>query len=374
LTQAHLLYERSRIEERLGRYRQALGWATKSRRILEASDEPKAAAELAQLMTWYALLLQAEGRSRSAIDWAERAIEHAEPIGDRKALGLAYGVLDWAKSTLGEPTGGRYWLRALEIAEETGDLESQAHTLNSLGYSAFYDGRWDEAMDHYRRARTLFEKIGDPVTSEAVAGNVAEILAERGRYDEAEAILRQSLRVWRASGYRYFLAGCLSDLGRIAARTGRSDEALAMLQEALTLFTDVGADEEVVDVVVRMAECRVLMGDGAEALPLVDEAFAAMQGTDAAAMSGASLDRVRGYALLQVGQFSEAGLAFDRSLDAARVQGLDHEIALTLHARVRLAEHLEVDPPHGAADERDEILARLGIPAVAEAPLVGTRG
>ena len=90
------------------------------------------------------MLLQAEGRSRAAIEWAERAIAHAESIGDRKALGLAYSVLDWAKLTLGESTGGKFWRQALELAEETRDLERQAHVLNSLGYAAFYEGRWDE--------------------------------------------------------------------------------------------------------------------------------------------------------------------------------------------------------------------------------------
>ncbi|MEZ0233840.1 MAG: tetratricopeptide repeat protein, partial [Actinomycetota bacterium] len=374
LMQAHLLFERSRIEERLGRYSQSLGWATKARRLLESLDGPEAATEMAQLTTWYAMVLQAEGRSRAAIEWSERAIAHAQAIDDRKALGLAYSVLDWAKSTLGESTGGRYWRLALEIAEETGDLERQAHVLNSLGYSAFYDGQWDEAMDFYERARVLFDTIGDLVTSEAVAGNVAEILAERGRFEEAEAILRDSLRVWRASEYRYFLAACLSDLGRIAARTRRFDEALEMLDEALAMFRDVGAEEEVVDVVARTAECRVLMGDSSTALALADEAHTRMQGTEAAALAGALLDRIRGYALLQLGDAGEARLAIDRSLAEARAQGLDHEVAYALDALIRLSDVERAPPPEGATEERDAILSKLGIPLVVKIPIEAAEG
>ena len=368
---AHLLFDRSRIEERLGRYSRSLGWSTRAQRILNDLDGDDAATELAEVTTWHAMLLQAEGRSRAAIRWAERAIEQAEAIGDRKALGLAYNVLDWAKSTLGESTGGIFWRRSLELAEQDQDLERQAHVLNSLGYSAFYEGRWDEAMGFYERARTLFGTIGDPVTSEAVAGNVAEILTERGRYDDAEAILRDSLRVWRASEYRYFLAGCLSDLGRIAARTQRFDEALAMLDEALTLFSDVGAEEEIVDVVLRKAECRVLMGEGEETLALVEQAASEMKGTEATALSMPRLDRIRGYALQQVGRAREAEAAFARSLDAARAQRVDHEVALTLHATIRLAETEGSSAPKGAPVERDEIFDRLGIPEPLEAPTKG---
>ena len=374
LTLAHLLFERSRIEERLGRYSRSLGWSTRAQHILQDLDSHDAATELAEVTTWHAMVLQAEGRSRAAIKWAQRAIEQAESIDDRKALGLAYNVLDWAKSTLGESTGGIYWRRSLEIAEEAADLERQAHVLNSLGYSAFYEGRWDEAMDFYERARALFEKIGDPVTSEAVAGNVAEILAERGRYDDAEAILRDSLRVWRASEYRYFLAGCLSDLGRVAARTQRFAEALAMLDEALILFSDVGAEEEIVDVVLRKAECRVLMGEGVEALVLAEEAADKMQGTEAAAMSTPKLDRIRGYAFLQAGRAPEAASAFARSLDSARSQKVEHEVAMTLHATIRLAETQGEIPPPESAQERDEILDLLGIPALLEAPTEAAPG
>ena len=365
---AHLLFERSRIEERLGRYPQSLGWATKARRVLERLHGSEAAVEMANLTTWHALLLQAEGRSRAAIEWAERAIEQAEGIGDLKALGLAYSVLDWAKATLGEPTGGRYWRRSLELAEETGDLERQAHVLNSLGYSAFYEGQWDDAMGFYERASTIFGTIGDLVNAHAVAGNVAEILAERGRYDEADAILRDSLGVWRASEYRYFLAGCLSDLGRVAARTHRFDESLSMLEEALGLFVDVGAEEEVVDVVVRKAECRVLMGEAGAALALVEEAETKMRGTDAAAQSGSSLERIRGYALLQSGKAREARDAFDWSLRAAREQNLGHEVALALDASMKLAEAGGEAPDDAVERERDSILERLGIPEVVDVP------
>jgi tetratricopeptide (TPR) repeat protein len=223
-------------------------------------------------------------------------------------------------------------------------------------------------MNFYERARSAFETIGDLVTSQAVAGNIAEILAERGRYAEAETILRDSLGIWRAAEYRYFLAGCLSDLGRVAARTHRFDEALAMLDEAFTLFVDVGAEEEVVDVVARTAECRTLMNEGAAALQLVEEAEAKMRGTDAAALSGASLERIRGYALLQTGRPAEARAAFDRSLEAAREQGLSHEVAFTLHALIRLSAEEGSRATEDAQRERDEILERLGIPEVLPIP------
>ena len=367
---ADLLYERSRIEERLGRYPQSLAWATRARRIVEPLTAAHAATKLAELTTWYATVLQAEGRSRAAIAWAERGIELAQAIGAQKALGLAYNVLDWAKHTIGEPTGGVYWRRSLAIAEEIGNLERQAEVTNSIGYAAFYEGRWDEALAFYERSRELFATIGDPVSAEVGAGNIAEILAERGRLEEADGILRDSLRVWRASEYRYFLAGCLSDLGRVAARTGRFDEAIAMLDEARTLLSDVGAEGELIDVLVRTAECRVLMGDGASALEILDDAGARIGGTDAS-LATPSLDRVRGYALAECGRMADAREAFESSLSAARAQASDLDVANALHALIRLAELGGDTPSPQLGSERDRIVRQLRIARLVEGPFSG---
>ena len=165
--------------------------------------------------------------------------------------------------------------------------------------------------------------------------NIAEILYERGNLDEAESRLRNSLHVYRASGYRYFLAQCLTHLGRLAYRAHRVEEAVTMLDEALTIFTDVGAEEDVVDVLARRAECDLLIGDSDGALALVDEAWARTLASDAGRSSVPLLLRSRGYALAQMGRLDEARAAIDQSLEAARSRRQDLDVALTLHPACR---------------------------------------
>ncbi|MDH4112891.1 MAG: hypothetical protein OEV60_09470, partial [Actinomycetota bacterium] len=98
------------------------------------------------------------------------------------------------------------------------------------------------------------------------------------------------------------------------------------------------------------------------------EAETKMRGTDAAAQSGSSLERIRGYALLQSGKAREARDAFDRSLRAAREQNLGHEVALALDASMKLAEAGGEAPDDAVERERDSILERLGIPEVVDVP------
>ena len=140
-----------------------------------------------------------------------------------------------------------------------------------------------------------------------------------------------------------------------------------MLEEALALFTDVGAEEEIVDVVARTAECHMLMGDGEGALRLVDDARARLQGTEAATLSTALIGRITGYSLMMTGEPEQAGEALERSLAAAREQGLEHEVASTLNAMIRLARWRGGGSPQGASDERDEILAEARHPGAGRA-------
>jgi class 3 adenylate cyclase/tetratricopeptide (TPR) repeat protein len=370
LTLGRLLRRRSILEEILGRYPQALRWATRSRRSLEAISGAEAESELAQTMSWYANLLWAAGRSRSAITWCERAIDQAKKIGDHEALWEAYRVLDMAKQTIGESTGGQHCLLGLEDAEKVGDVKAQASFLNSLGFIAYYEGRWSDALEFNERAATIFEAVGDPINPELEAMNNAEIYLERGDLAEAEARLRETLPVWRASAYRYFLASCLALLGRVTARAGRFEESLLVLDEALSIFADVGAEVEAVDTLARKAECLVLMGDANDALTLVDEVWEQAEGGDASGPSTSLLHRTRGYALTRLGRFDEARAAFDESLESARSRGQDLDVALTLNAVMRLSGFEgSVAPPPEAAAERDAILERLGVASVAEVPL-----
>ena len=65
----------------------------------------------------------------------------------------AYLVLDVAEAALGLLQGRPNTLRALEIYTRLGDLSGQATAANNLGVGAYFEGRWNEAIDFYAQAR-----------------------------------------------------------------------------------------------------------------------------------------------------------------------------------------------------------------------------
>jgi class 3 adenylate cyclase/tetratricopeptide (TPR) repeat protein len=369
--EARLLLKRSRIEEKLGRFSGALRWATRARQAVEGIDGIEAAQQRADQSAWTATLFQAKGRSNEAVAWAERAIAEGNQAGALEALARAYNALDWARLQLGEVTGDA-WTRALEIYRGLDDLAGQALILSNLGMGAFYAGHWDEALGYAEQGRELQLRIGNYALAAVDATNMAELRSEQGAYQEAEVLLRDSVRVARAAGHRWGLGLALSVLALLLARTGRFDEASSMFDDARTEWDHVGAAEDVELNEARRAECSILMGDGPRALAIIDGVLAPGRAAGEIGPILPQLERVRGYALSQIGDAVGARAALERSLVAASERDDLLQRALTLTALTRLDRHEGRSPSRDDEAAAATALARLGVRHVAEVPLVET--
>src|SRR5207244_2830375 len=123
---------------------------------------------------------------------------------------------DWAHVALGRPEAACYSERALAIYQELGDLAGEAVTYNNLGGFAYFQGRWDEAIELYERGRDARARTGDPVNAAYGTINIGEILSDRGYLEDAERLLTEALRIWQAAGYRWGVGFAQAQLARVA--------------------------------------------------------------------------------------------------------------------------------------------------------------
>jgi tetratricopeptide (TPR) repeat protein len=290
------------------------------------------------------------------------ALEDAQDAGDLRSLAHAYYLMHLAYTELGSPEREAFRGLALPIYEELGDLLGQANVLNNLGIDAYYEGRWDEALDLYRRSREARERIGDVVGAATITNNIGEIESDQGYLEQAEAAFREAYDVCKAAGYPLICYVATSNLGRLAARAGRVDEAESTLREALAGFEEIRAASFVLETEARLAERALYAGDHAAAFTQASDALARTLGAEAIAHLRAQLERVRGGALLQGGDLAGARECLEESLRIAREASVDYEAALTLELLAAVTRH------EGAADAVDDhlaesraILTRLGV-------------
>lgn len=128
----------------------------------------------------------------------------------------------------------------LEAARAAGDARGVASMLTGLGVLFCQCERLDEALQHLREARALWQGTDDEIGLGRALNNLGIALASRGRYDEAIVHLRGALRIRRRAGYLYGEAVLSGNLAEAYRRAGRLHDALAAARRSLTLLETTG--------------------------------------------------------------------------------------------------------------------------------------
>jgi predicted ATPase/class 3 adenylate cyclase len=354
VAQADLCVKEGKLREAEGKYKEGLRWYERGLALVDADSA--AGVQRLRLELGCASVKFRQGALAECAEYCERVIEGARAAGVLPELAHAYYVLYVAYTTLGDPRRRDIRNLALPIYEELGDLLGQANALNNLGIDAYYEGRWDEALDFYERSRQTRERIGDIVGAATMANNIAEILSDQGRTDEAEALLHEVVETAEATGHALLGAVARGNLGRAAARDGRIVAAVELLENACAQLEAIDAGSFVVEMHARLAEANVLANDPARALSLGNV-------TSETPSIQAFILRTRGYALMQLARHEEAVAEIEQSLAIAREAGALYEVALSLRARSL------VRASPGDRTEADGLLEVLNVVRIPNVPL-----
>jgi class 3 adenylate cyclase/tetratricopeptide (TPR) repeat protein len=354
---AELCLKQGRIAENTSHLSDALRWFTRGLSRLEpAPAVGEATAVRARLILAHGATRLRAGRLRDALPYLDEAAELATRSGDRATLAHAYYLLDWAHSDLQTADAERYRDLALPIYEELGDFAMQGRVLNNLGVNAFYESRWDEAVDYYERAREVGERAGDAVMSGTPLNNLAEIRIDQGRIDEAEELLRDALASWRAARYRAGIATALLNLGKIATRRGDFELAADLLARSREEIERMGSGAMIAELETWEAERLLLSGDVDAAAELLDRLSETAAAAGVPPATPAVIERLRGKVALARGDRERAVELLRRGAELgaqAAAQYSDAMATLELHA---LGKANEAD-----ADRAHEILRRMGV-------------
>ena len=302
-----------------------------------------------------------QGAFADCISRASEVVAKALDVEDETRLADAYMLLHLVHTQQGSPERSAFRALALPIYESLGDLKGQASSLNNTGIEAYYDGEWALALEVYERSRVLYERIGDVDNVAATLNNIGEILSDQGKLEEAEMLFRQVQETVDAAGHRGLSMMSRLNLGRAAARAGRFAQAYELLSEAAEGFSEIGASSFVQEVHARIAEAAVLAGDHERALREVEVAERSCESEPPPALR-AALDRVRGYAYLQLHEPDAAASEFEKSVEVARASDTLYELALSLRAQETLRGTHEKD------SEAQRLLDALEISSLPNVP------
>ncbi len=208
---------------------------------------------------------------------------HSTLAGVMHALGSSDGQPDYLDCALIELSAASFHF------EQAGHARHRARVENNLGMLLFSIGRYDEAHEHLRRARRLFESLKDYGGVAQVNETCARVLLAQGRLSEAEKFARRAVKGLEESDERGFLAEALTTHGIVLARAERYAEGLLSLRRAL-LLNELNADPEgIAEVALSLLEEFAERLQRAEAHELYRRADESLTST----MSSAKLLRLR---------------------------------------------------------------------------------
>jgi tetratricopeptide (TPR) repeat protein len=362
LETARVAYRLSELAERRGDVAGSSRWIARGLRAIDEVDNGAAGAERAYLLVRRAGLRLQQGRVAEARREARRAVAQAEASKVKEAMATAYAMLDTVHVATGRLDLAVHSEKALAIYRSLRKRDSLAVLLNNLGAFAYYQGRWSEALRLYDESRRNFEKVGNVVDAALGRSNIAEIFADQGRLDEAEALLSEVIETWRSLSFPLGLARATRYVARVQLRRGHAATALASFDEARPIFEEYGLVGNVHEVDVWRAECRLRLGQVAEADDLLAAAIsfeASTGGTDL----GPMVHRLRAASLAAQGDLEGAWAAADESLHQARSRGAAFDVALALEVEAVLARLGGRPLEEDARRERDALLRSLGVVA-----------
>ncbi|MFJ4787355.1 BTAD domain-containing putative transcriptional regulator [Streptomyces sp. NPDC088794] len=128
----------------------------------------------------------------------------------------------------------------LAAASADDDRRGRAQGYADLAAALRGSGRFDEAIDHFRRAMVAYRELGDADGRVSAVTNLGDAYLQFGQLDKAAEYVRRGLAVERVIGSPWGMGICLCNLGDVYQRQGRFDEAVGCLEEALTVLRASG--------------------------------------------------------------------------------------------------------------------------------------
>ena len=353
---ALIAVDRTRMLEKLGRYRAAL---VTTARALKSCRDPDVAGHLRLSR---ASIRNHLGEWKKCLELSRTLLRDFAQSDDTRLLAQGHLLAEWCCSCLGLPERVEHEQAALALLSSLDDSIGLANLYLNLGASAVQEFRVTDAVADLRTSSEYYERAGDVLGAALADNNLAELLTMQSQLDSAEDLFNRARRVLQAANYPYGVMSTISGLSRISSWRGETEEALRLQGEALQGFRDLGADDLVLDSLVRIVEIYVIAGEASAALTASEVASKALARHGAVAVIPATLARLTARALVLAGRQSEARAMFEKAIELAKTDGsryeevlaslgvgrLDHDDSRVSAALAQLAESGVEAPPRGS--------------------------
>ena len=285
-------------------------------------------------------------------DWSERALAHAEQLGEPLVMAAASGELALAQAFRGDSrTAETHRSAAAGIVDgiADGELAGRLDAVINLSAAALYMHRYGAAVAHAQRGLAIANATGQAEVSPLLVPVLSAALHLSGRVAESAELLDGAVEAARLSGNVEALGWNLLSRAFTAIAAGDVELALGVAQESVDVTRDL--DDRLVSAHAGLALAHALHEVGKHERA-IDVLLTAAGGDDLPLIpSGwrANYFELLTRCQLAVGRPAAAERAATQAATTARRVGL--ELATAMAQRAAAAVALEAGDHARAADE-----------------------
>ena len=250
--------------------------------------------------------------------------------------------------------------RSAELEETSGNKRGQAIVLNSLGSVLQRQGNFDEAENAFERSAAIEAELGNKRGQAMVLNSLGGVKQRQGDFEGAVVAIQKSRDILMTIGDERGQAMVLNSLGGVLQRQGKFDEAVDAFQKSAEIEERIGNDR---------GQAMVLnsLGGVLQRQGKFDEAVDAFQRS---AEIGERIEDYRhlamvlnslGGVLQRQGKFDEAVDAFQRSYEISERLDDDRSLAMVLNSLGGVLQRQgKFDEAVDAFQRSYELLVKLG--------------
>lgn len=195
-----------------------IGQDTEREDLLAAADSLSESGYYPEAIEKYKAFIEAQGKISS---------------GEKQLISKRYLDIAVCYYQLDKYPDAIEWFRkALQLQQETGDLDGVASSLNNIGLNYKMMGNYEKAIEYYEQTIKIDEELGKGNEIAVTFNNIGMVYISWGKYDKAIENIEKSLRLRQTLNDKKGIAKALNNLGLVYTEWKKYDQAIQYFQES----------------------------------------------------------------------------------------------------------------------------------------------
>lgn len=183
------------------------------------------------------------------------------------SIGILYRNIGSYKKAL------EHFEKALKIAKETGDIQSEVESLQNIGEAYLYLNNSSRAKEYNEKCLKMAQEIGDKRKEAAAIREIGRVYYSQNKYRDAIKQFEEALEIAQKIGSKYLKGASLDNLGMAYNSLGDMKKAIEYYKKALKIAQEIGARQGENNTLGNLGSVYIRLGDRKKAIEYYKKAL-----------------------------------------------------------------------------------------------------